>query len=223
MTPTCEEARGFAEALKTYAGSIGDSFYAGAFCKAAEVINNLCDELDKEKGEGKERVSPTPPIERKARGQEKTTTTTTRAHTRVREAVFVGPLWDEVLRYVKRAKIDEDYALWWYGQMDALGWCNPDCIEEPIGNWKQLLRGWWRKRGKSNDDWKRPVEKQPRKYSAAEWCLCDERCRHFDAKLCKCRSGCFIPPEHREHPITPEECERFHEKDNAAKNIKEVK
>ena len=212
MTLTPEEARGFAGALKDYGEAIGDSFYFGAFMKAHEVINMLCDELDKEKGEGKERNSPTPPIERKVRVQEKTAAAAT-ARARTCETVFVGPLWEEVLRYVKRAKIDEDYALWWYGQMDALGWCNPDCIEEPIGNWKAMLRVWWHKRAKDGDDWKQSAEKRPRKYTADEWCLCAERCRHFDAKLCKCRCGCDIPPEHRKYPIAPEECERYHGKE----------
>jgi len=213
-TLTCDEMRGFADAMKMYGnGCEGDMlFYRGAFLKAADLINILCDELYKEKGEGKERKSPTPPIERKARGQEKTAAAAS-ARARTCEAVYVGPLWEEVLRYIRRAKIDEDYALWWYGQMDALGWCNPDCMEEPIGNWKSMLRVWWLKRGKDGDAWKRPIEKLPRKYSAAEWCLCAERCSHFDAKLCRCRSGCAVPPEHREHPIAPEECERYHEKE----------
>jgi len=74
---------------------------------------------------------------------------------RVREGCsYVGPLWEDVLRFAKRAKIDAEYAHWWYGQMDALGWCNPDCITDPVGNWRSLLRAWWLKRGKSGDDWK---------------------------------------------------------------------
>jgi len=69
MTLTCDEARGFAEAMKMYGEGIGDTFYFGAFMKAHEVINMLCDELDKEKGEGKERKPPKPPKESKARVQ----------------------------------------------------------------------------------------------------------------------------------------------------------
>jgi len=195
-----------------YGEAIGDTFYFGAFMKAHEVINMLCDELDKEKKSGKETFPPAPPIEK--RGKEEKSAAATRARVCTCEAVFVGPVWEDVLKYAShpRVKIDPDYALWWYGQMDALGWCDPDCIDEPMKNWKRMLRVWWLKRSKDGDDWKRPVEKLPRKYTADEWCLCAERCQHFDAKLCKCRSGCAIPPEHREHPIAPEECERFHEK-----------
>jgi len=175
-------------------------------------VNGVNAVRHKEKGKGKENIPPAPPIE-KREIQEKTAAAAARAHTRVREGCsYVGPLWEDVLRYAKRAKIDAEYAHWWYGQMDALGWCNPDCITDPVGNWRSLLRVWWLKRGKSGDDWKRPVEKLPRKYSAEEWRLCAERCQHFDSKLCRCRAGGTVPPDLREHPTTPEECLRFNRK-----------
>jgi len=186
---------------------------------AWETLSRLLDRLrilhaapapspDKEKGERKEP---------KERAQEKTTTTTTRAHTREEVGCsYVGPLREDVLRYAKRARIDADYAHWWYGQMSELGWTDPDDISKPIGNWKQLLRGWWRQRGKSGDDWKAAAKAVPRTYSRSEWALCAERCGLFDAGQCRCGGGCAMPPDLRQTPMPPEECAKYEAKGGVA-------
>jgi len=227
------EARAFAQACREYSNGVPDPFSQKAFKKTADIIGALLAELssagvinndgvinrkvinisvvNKEKGKGKENFPPAPPIE-KREIQEKAAAAAARAGAHACEGKvdgggFAGPKWDEVLRYVKRTKVDTAYARWWYSQMAALGWCDTEDDTKPMGNWKALLRVWWLKRTKHGDDWKPSVEAKPRRYSRAEWQLCAERCAHFDAQRGDCGCGCPVPPQLRTPARPPEECE----------------
>ena len=56
-------------------------------------------------------------------------------------------------------------------------------------------------------------------FKRESWELCAERCKHFfecagaDESQCFCRKGRKIPPQLRERPVAPEECEQFEAKE----------
>jgi len=223
--PFIDEARGFAQACAEYSGSVDDSFYRDAFRKAAEVIVTLCDELStgkainepspKEKGKGKETFPPEPPKEKRER-QEKAATTTARAYAC---EVFCPPPKEAVADYAKSKGIPDLFCDYWRECMET-NYSPPwfDAVNQRyIVAWRRNLLTYWNNadhdkawfRFKAGREAEAAIRAKPRRYSAEEWILCAERCQHFDAKLCKCRSGCAIPPEHRPHALIPEECERF--------------
>jgi len=167
----------------------------------------------KEKGKGKENIPPAPPIE-KREIQEKAAATTTRV--RVREE-FVPPSREASAKYAKSKKIPELFVDYWLQCMEtnySPAWY--DAVNQRyIVAWRRSLITFWNN-AESDKAWLRykaeheaDVAAKPRKYSASEWSLCAERCRHFDAKLCRCGCDCAIPPQFRPLPQPPEECAKY--------------
>ena len=70
---------------------------------------------------------------------------------------------------------------------------------------KAHLRAWW-KNEKDRGQYEKP-KATPRKFTAADWLLCAERCAHCTGN--GCGKGITTPPDKGAHQCPPEECKEF--------------
>jgi len=182
---TLTEARGFAFACHDYGSSHFDSFYRGAFKKAAEVINSLCDELDalKEQEEGKERTSPHTPYREKGKEKKKAATATARA--RAREEEFCPPAREAVVEFAKAKNIPEEFVDYWFDCMDnnySPPWFDA-VTQKYITAWRRSLLSYWNSSSRDKNwfafrDERRNKERfaSVRKYSEGPSAIAVKRC-----------------------------------------------
>ena len=113
----------------------------------------------------------------------------------------------------------------WLKYMHEVGWCFYDGKPVTPINCRRSMRMWrkvdermaqrdCRKAGEtaSRNEYEVQKEREAAKRKAqaenpANWELCAERCGCYCKGECAC--GCAIPPQLRERPIAPEECEGY--------------
>jgi len=109
--------------------------------------------------------------------------------------------------------VPEWYARWWYQQMVAYNWTSTKGVPIGHGNWRAMLKAWHNRSLGDRKEYERVraefEAKKPKavKVTAADWCLCSERCsKYIDGR---CKAGKVVPPQLRPHQIPPEECDGF--------------
>jgi len=167
----------------------------------------------KEDEKGKEKVPPHPPIEKRAKGEEKAAATAARV--RAREG-FAPPSREAVVKYAESKKIPILFVDYWLDCMNT-NYSPPwfDCVRQAyIVEWRRSLLCYWSK-ADNDKAWLRLLREQenatPREATPppVDWALCAERCANCrDGKGCAC--GVKVPPAcDPERPRPPEECPRF--------------
>ena len=61
---------------------------------------------------------------------------------------------------------------------------------------------------------------KPREWTRKDWCLCEERCAHFDACAARCSKGITTPPGNGKYQYPPEECEHYKALDSAERDAR---
>lgn len=69
-----------------------------------------------------------------------------------------------------------------------------------------FLVSWW-KNEKNPERYETPKAKPPRKFTAADWALCAERCAHCTGN--GCGKGIATPPDKGQWQKPPQECNHF--------------
>ncbi len=104
---------------------------AGAIASQLTRIADALEALAREAKEGKENLSPTPPIREREEGQ-----ATSRAC--VREG-FLVPTLDEVKTFAATIGIQADIAEEFWNYYDGIGWQSKG---SPVRKWRPLLKAW---------------------------------------------------------------------------------
>lgn len=129
----------------------------------------------------------------------------------------VPPLADVVAAAESAMGVPGWYAAWWYRNMAASGWTTTKGERVGDDNWRALLKAWHNRALEGGREYERiraeaeaaeKAEKAARRrYAAADWALCAERCAAF--RDGRCAAGKVVPPQLRPHPVPPEECDGF--------------
>ena len=142
---------------------------------------------------------------------------------------------------MRRAKLTPEQCKAWLDYMKDVGWVFTDgknvtaehclrsmrmwrIVDERLAAEKGSGRGYSSHGGAKEDAYEAMKKREALKRAAMafkrdSWQLCAERCKHFfecagaDEGQCFCRKGRKIPPQLRERPIAPEECEQFEAKE----------
>ena len=127
-----------------------------------------------------------------------------------------------------RARLTAKQAAGWLRYMSEVDWTYPNGRDITPNNCLRSMRMWrvvderiahrdCRKAGEtaSRNGYEAQKEREAAKRKAlaadaANWELCAERCGCYCKGECAC--GCAIPPQLRERPIAPEECEGYQRK-----------
>ena len=120
----------------------------------------------------------------------------------------------------------------WLQYIDSVGWCYPTGRKITILNFQRSLRMWrvvddriktetgsgrasTLSNAKQNEyeviKKREQVKRVKQAMKSENWELCAERCAMFREGKCVC--GAKIPPQLRERPIAPEECEQYQGKE----------
>ena len=113
--------------------------------------------------------------------------------------------------------IAEAFGRWWHREMTFRDWKLSDGSGIDERNWRAVLRAWWRnvKPGELKDieaEESREAEVKAaanRVWTAQDWDICAERCRHFDTEKLVCGARCKTPPKRQTPPIPPQKCAAF--------------
>lgn len=129
----------------------------------------------------------------------------------------VPPLADVVAAAESAMGVPGWYAAWWYRNMAASGWTTTKGERVGDDNWRALLKAWHNRALEGGREYGRiRAEAEAaeaadraarRRYAAADWALCAERCAAF--RDGRCAAGKVVPPQLRPHPVPPEECDGF--------------
>ena len=127
------------------------------------------------------------------------------------------PSLDSVVAFSAHTGIAEAFGRWWHREMTFRDCKLSDGSGIDERNWRAVLRAWWRnvKPGELKDieaEESREAEVKAaanRVWTAQDWDICAERCRHFDAEKLVCRASCKTPPKRQTPPIPPQKCAAF--------------
>lgn len=108
--------------------------------------------------------------------------------------------------------ITEEFARWWYAEMEARDWRNNRGDRIGCLNWRSVLKSWWNRRdGREMSEVRETVRRsaaaKPRAWKPEDWQLCAERCANCTGDGCS--KGIKTPPACGQPPQPPEECRAF--------------
>lgn len=113
--------------------------------------------------------------------------------------------------------VTEEFARWWYAEMEARDWRTTSGRIVGLDNWRATLKAWSNRASKEELAEVGRTEtaraRRTKRWTAGDWAFCAEACAEF--REGRCAAGCITPPDHRPRPIPPRECAHYRAREGA--------